>query len=136
MVDGLGFTCPYWLMKPGWEAQQIKSQQPFLTVGTKYGSRNTVWIAWTMSYPEPVSKLIMGSENTDTACCVRWMMIEKLLIPGIYLSGWYIFTSSGFIFLYRNYEWIGAYVCVLSVRMSADHIYEFAEQLSSLKQYT
>lgn len=74
---------------------------------------------------KPLSTLIMGPEAGDAACCVGWMMAEKLLTHGMYLSEWCIFASSDFIFEYMNYEWISASVYDLSVKMSVDYIHEF-----------
>lgn len=67
----------------------------------------------------------MGPEAADATCCVGWMMAEKPLAHGMYFSEWYIFASSDFIFEYMNYEWMGASVGDLSVKMSVDYIHEF-----------
>lgn len=34
-----------------------------------------------------LSKLIIGPENADAACCVGCMIVENLLTRGMYLSG-------------------------------------------------
>lgn len=67
----------------------------------------------------------MGPEAADAACCIGRTMAEKPIAHGMYLSEWCIFASSDFIFEYMNYEWIGASVCDLSVKIPVDYIHDF-----------